>query len=78
MATAAAGFVDRALLLPLLAELPLARHAFAYGSGVFHQFRGSARQRAQPMLDILLAVDDAHAWHSEVRGQSGSIAWHAM
>lgn len=45
--------------------LPPVAHAFAYGSGVFHQpdlYQGTAR----PMIDYILAVDDCHAWHSEV------------
>jgi translocator assembly and maintenance protein 41 len=36
-------------------------YAFGYGSGVFHQ---KSRDNANPgMIDIILAVDNPHAWH---------------
>ena len=46
----------------LLATLPKVRFAVAYGSAVFVQ--AGVRVSAPRMVDYLLAVDDARAWHA--------------
>jgi translocator assembly and maintenance protein 41 len=53
-------------LRELLDDVPPVRHAFAYGSAVFHQPGLYAKNAAQPMADYFLVVDDAAKWHDEV------------
>jgi hypothetical protein len=55
-------------LLRLLQHLPRAQHAVAYGSGVFHQpdLYGPG-DGPGPMIDFILAADDAVQWHAQVR-----------
>lgn len=48
----------------LLSSFPASQFAFAYGSGVFPQ-PGAPSPAGPPMLDVVLAVDDAEAWHAE-------------
>lgn len=48
----------------LLATLPPAEFAFAYGSGVFEQ-KGYEHQKDPPMIDLVVAVADPVAWHEE-------------
>lgn len=45
----------------IIGSLPPARFAFAYGSGVFPQVHHTS---SSPMLDVILAVDCPHAWHT--------------
>lgn len=46
----------------VLATLPPARHAFAYGSAVLRDASVSNAERA---LDVVVVVDDAARWHAE-------------
>lgn len=53
----------------LLKPFPPVDHAFAYGSGVFHQpglYAPSSNTTDRPMLDFIFAVDDPVVWHAEV------------
>ena len=47
----------------ILGEMPPVRSAFAYGSGAFHQ-AGYGKEET-PMLDLVLIVEDAEAFHRE-------------
>jgi hypothetical protein len=61
-------------LAAVLTQLPPVQHAFAYGSGIFHQpglyKHGGTSERpassSQPMLDFFLAVEDPLKWHMQV------------
>ena len=64
--------------IPLLSRFPSVSHAFAYGSGVMHQpglytpepsTSGRDTQSNAPMVDLIFAVEDCHAWHTKVRPQ---------
>lgn len=46
----------------VLSTLPPSRFAFAYGSAIFPQ--AGVSDRSQRMIDLIVAVDDAEAWHS--------------
>eukprot|EP01025_Chloroclados_australasicus_P051437 TRINITY_DN5987_c1_g1_i1.p1 TRINITY_DN5987_c1_g1~~TRINITY_DN5987_c1_g1_i1.p1 ORF type:complete len:449 (+),score=33.33 TRINITY_DN5987_c1_g1_i1:83-1429(+) len=55
-------------LMKILQRFPKVQHAFAYGSGVFHQpdLYGKSKNRAdRPMIDFVLAVDDPVVWHRQ-------------
>ncbi|KAA0175519.1 hypothetical protein FNF27_02929 [Cafeteria roenbergensis] len=47
----------------LVRTLPASKVAFGYGSGVFHQ-AGYSKEDA-PMVDLVIGVQDALAWHTE-------------
>jgi len=53
----------------ILDQFPKVDHAFAYGSGVFHQpgLYSSGKKSKQPVLDFIFTVQDPIAWHQEVR-----------
>ena len=62
-------------LRTILKHFPPVCHAFAYGSGVMHQpglyeqtqaSTSGRSQNSSPMVDLIFAVKDAHAWHSKV------------
>ena len=52
-------------LSSLLGVLPPVSHAVAYGSGVFEQLGSAAVSKTAKVVDYILAVDDAVAWHEE-------------
>lgn len=52
-----------AVLRAMLDRLPAAQWAFGYGSGVFAQHGYAAD--ARPMVDVVVVVRDAQAWHEE-------------
>ena len=53
-------------LAAFLNAVPPVAHAFAYGSAVFHQ-PGLYSGRSAAMVDFMLVVRDATAWHAQVR-----------
>ena len=63
----------------LLDHFPPVSHAFAYGSGVFRQRNYSDEQARGAMTDVVLAVEDPEAWHSENlvrhREHYSGLAW---
>eukprot|EP01023_Acetabularia_acetabulum_P059413 TRINITY_DN713_c0_g1_i1.p1 TRINITY_DN713_c0_g1~~TRINITY_DN713_c0_g1_i1.p1 ORF type:complete len:459 (+),score=50.62 TRINITY_DN713_c0_g1_i1:86-1462(+) len=51
----------------ILQRFPKVQHAFAYGSGVFHQpdlYDKPSSRADRPMIDFVLVVDDPVAWHT--------------
>lgn len=50
-------------LVEVLSELPPATASFAYGSAVFSQRGYTAAEQQRAMLDLILVVEDAAAWH---------------
>jgi len=62
----AAGGSATEYLSDALKEFPPVQHAFAYGSGVFHQpGLYKSRSGARPMIDFIFAVDNPQQWHTE-------------
>lgn len=55
----------------VLSTLPPTRFAFAYGSAIFPQ--SGVSDRSQRMIDLIVAVDDAEAWH--IQNMSNN-PWH--
>lgn len=62
----------RGVMEDFMDHLPVTTFAFAYGSAVFSQRSSSGTKQdvASPMLDVILFVNDALEWHSEVRQHS--------
>lgn len=71
----------------IISAFPPVRHAFGYGSGVFHQpdlyqttSVSSADQSSNqhqlgegPQLDLILAVDDPLEWHRQVTSSAQTL-----
>ena len=63
----------------VLGDFPPVSYAFAYGSGVFRQRNYSDKQASSAMTDVVLAVEDPTAWHTENlarnREHYSGLAW---
>lgn len=53
----------------MLLQFPEVQFAFAYGSGAIQQggykYTATGAQQKLPMLDLVLVVEDATAWHAD-------------
>ena len=59
-------FLDDPDISDLIDAFPSMRHAFAYGSGVFHQPGLYKSDGKKAMIDFIFVVENPASWHYKV------------